>query len=125
MSRVLELQDSRVDYLEWSNGVANLHFSVVYVRASGRHSGSACAEEAELHMRAATLAGPCPPLPNRVAEGFLEVGGIRHELVPLPFKRRAPASLHLQFVDGTELVLTGCAPALVLVGTPIRLEDSD
>jgi hypothetical protein len=30
---------------------------------------------------------PLPMLPNTISEGFLEVGGIRHEVIPLPFAR--------------------------------------
>jgi len=71
----------------------------------------------------ATLSAPLPPLPNTISEGFLEVGGIRHELIPLPFKRKVGAKLYLTFVDGVQTEITGNRPSIELLGTPIYLED--
>jgi len=53
----------------------------------------------------------------------LEVGGIQHQLIPLPFKRKVGARLALSFVDGTWLELIGNKPLLELYGTPIYLEE--
>ena len=67
--------------------------------------------------------GPLPRLPNTISEGFLEVGGIRHEVIPLPFRRKVGARLILVFVDGTGIELIGKRPFLELLGAPIYLED--
>jgi hypothetical protein len=71
----------------------------------------------------ATASGPLPTLPNAISEGFLEVGGIRHELIPLPFKRKVGARLYLLFVDGTQIEIIGTKPAIELLGKAIYLED--
>ena len=63
-----------------------------------------------------------PPLPNMIPDGFLEVGGIKHALIPLPFRRRVAARLFLVFVDGAELEIIGNRPLIELSGTPIYLE---
>ena len=64
-----------------------------------------------------------PPLPNTIAEGFLEVGGIRHELIPLPFKRKVAARLVLVFVDGAQIEIVGDKPIIELKGNAIFLDD--
>ena len=71
----------------------------------------------------AMASGPLPVLPNTISEGFLEVGGIRHELIPLPFRRKVGARLNLVFVDGFQMELMGKRPYIELLGAAIYLED--
>ena len=127
MSSRLELHDSRVSRIELVDGAAMIHFSHAYIHKSkgkpGRDSGTGWSQEAELVLREATVSGPLPPLPNMISEGFLEVGGIRHEFIPLPFKRKVGARLYLLFVDGAQAEIVGEKPILELLGTPIYLED--
>jgi hypothetical protein len=128
MSDALELHDSRVSHIEWLDGVVRVHFSLAYLHKSKGKLGSDPAtlwsQEAELVMLEAVASGPLPPLPNTIDEGFLEVGGIRHELIPLPFKRKVGARLQLQFADGSATELSGKRPFIELLGTPIFLEES-
>ena len=127
MSSGLELHDSRVSYIDLVAGAATVHFSHAYIYKSkgkpGRDPSTGWSQEAELFLLAAAVSGPMPPLPNSISEGFLEVGGIRHELIPLPFKRKVSAKLYLLFVDGTEIAIVGEKPTIELSGTPIYLED--
>ena len=53
----------------------------------------------------------------------LEVGGIRHEMIPLPFQRKVDARLYLVFAGGTQVAIIGKKPFIELLGTPIYLED--
>lgn len=115
----LELYDSRVSRIDLADGIATICFS----HACIYKAKAAWSQEAELVLLAATLPGPLPPLPNTISAGFLEVGGIRHEVIPLPFKRKVAARLYLQFVDGTEIEIVGAKPVLELLGRPIHLED--
>ena len=119
MSSGLELYDSRVGRIDLADGVAKIHFS----HACIHKSKATWSQEAELVLLGATMPGPLPPLPNTISAGFLEVGGIRHELIPLPFKRKVAARLYLQFEDGTEIEIAGAKPILELLGRPIHLED--
>ena len=127
MSSGLELHDSRVSRIELVDGTAMIHFSHAYIHKSkgkpGRDLGTGWSQEAELVLWEAAVSCPLPPLPNTISEGFLEVGGIRHEIIPLPFKRKVGARLYLLFVDGTETEIVGKKPILELLGTPIYLED--
>lgn len=127
MSDSLELYDSRVSRIEWVNDVAKIYFSHACFHKSkgrpGRDAGTVWSQEAELVLWQAVASGPLPALPNTITEGFLEVGGIRHELVPLPFKRKVGARLYLLFADGSEIEIIGNRPLIELLGAPIFLED--
>ena len=127
MSSGLELHDSRVSRIELVDGAAMIHFSHAYIHKSkgkpGREPGTGWSQEAELVLWEAAASGPLPPLPNTISEGFLEVGGIRHDLIPLPFKRKVGARLYLLFVDGAQTEIVGNKPVIELLGRPIYLED--
>jgi hypothetical protein len=127
MRNGLELHDSRVNRIESVGNVARIHFSHACIHKSkgrpGQDSGTVWSQEAELILREASAFGPLPALPNTIAEGFLEVGGIRHELIPLPFKRKVGARLSMFFADGAEIEIIGNRPVIELLGTPIYLED--
>jgi hypothetical protein len=127
MNSGLELPDSRVSSIELVDGLAIVHFSHAYIHKSkgrpGRDSGTGWSQEAELVLRKAVASGPLPALPNTISEGFLEVGGITQELLPLPFQRKVGARLHLLFADGGEVEIVGEKPFIELLGTPIYLEE--
>ncbi|HEX7971764.1 MAG TPA: hypothetical protein VF501_06045 [Thiobacillus sp.] len=127
MSDGLELHDSRISHIAWLDGVASIHFSLACIHKSkgkpGRDAGTLWGQEAELILWEATPSGPLPALPNRIDDGFLEVGGIRHQLIPLPFRRKVGARLSLHFADGADLEIIGQRPLIELLGTPIYLED--
>ena len=123
----MELHDSRVSQIDLSDGVAAIYFSHAYIHKStgtpGRDRGTGWSQEARLVLAEAVASGPLPVLPNTISEGFLEVGGIRHELIPLPFRRKVDAKLNLVFVDGFQIELMGKRPYIELLGTAIYLED--
>jgi hypothetical protein len=123
----LELADSRVSHIDLSDGVAAIYFSYACIHKSqgspGKDRGTAWSQEARLVLSEVEDPAAWPSLPNTISEGFLEVGGIRHELIPLPFKRRVEAKLYLVFIDGVELAMVGTRPFIELLGTPIYLED--
>ena len=127
MSSALELHDSRVSHISLSDGRATIYFSIAYIHKSkgtpGRDSGTVWSQEAELVMEKATLSGTLPPLPNTISDGLLEVGGVKHELIPIPFKRKVAAMLRLTFTDGSEIEIVGQKPILELLGQPVYLED--
>ena len=127
MKRGLELHDSRVSRIEFADGVAMIHFSHGYIHKStgapGRDRGTGWSQEARLIISEAATSGPLQPLPNTIFEGFLEVGGIRHELIPLPFKRKVGVKLYLVFVDGGQIEIVGERPFVELLGAPIYLEN--
>lgn len=127
MGSALELHGSRVDRVDLIDGVATVHFPHAYIHKSkgkpGRDAGSGWSQEAELILAQATVTGALTALPNTVAEGFLEVGGVALEPIPLPFKRKVRARLYLQFADGAAIEVLGDKPFLQLLGSASFLED--
>ena len=127
MSSGLELYDSRVDEVRIVDSDARVHFSHAYIHKSkgrpGRDAGSGWSQEALLVIGGAVLAAPLPVLPNTVADGCLQVGGIRHSVLPLPFRRKAEVDLALVFADGTSLRIFGRGAVLELLGKATYLED--
>ncbi len=127
MSSALELYDSRISRIDEADGIVSVHFSHAYVHKSsgapGKSAGTGWSQEAVLTLFDVSALPELPPLPNTIAEGFLEVGGIRHELIPLPFKRKVGARLVLIFVDGAQIEIVGDRPFIELKGSAIFLED--
>jgi hypothetical protein len=62
-------------------------------------------------------------LPENISDGHLEVGSIRHAVIPLPFRRKVGAKLCLQFADGTATEIVGKRPLVELLGAPGILVD--
>ena len=127
MKSGLELHDSRIDWIEIVDADAHVHFSHAYIHKSkgtpGRDPGTGWSQEAVLIIVGSVGLARLPPLPNTIYDGCLEVGGIKHTLLPLPFTRRADVSLSLVFADRTILELSGRGAAVELLGQAIYLED--
>ena len=128
MSSGLELHDSRVSQIELLDGMATITFSHAYIHKSkgspGKGRGSGWSQEAQLILlEAHGQQSPELLLPNTIFDGYLEVGGIRHTVIPLPFKRKVRAILSLIFIDGGAIEFSGTRPFIELLGTPIYLED--
>ena len=123
----MELHDSRVSQIDVRGNVVSVHFSHAYIHKStgtpGRDRGTGWSQAAWLTLFDVTTIGSLPPLPNTIAEGFLQVGGIKHQVLPLPFRRKVGAELSLVFVDGSQLQIVGHKPFVELLGAPIFLED--
>ena len=127
MKAALELLDSRLDQIGLADGGAIIHFSHAYIHKSagtpGQDPGAGWSQEAQLVLASVSGSRVLPALPNTISDGYLEVGGIRHELIPLPFSRRGKATLSLVFVDGSQLEISGERPVVELSGTAKFLEN--
>lgn len=127
MSSALELHDSRIDHVNVSGADAVVHFSHAYIHKSrgkpGRDPGTGWSQEALLVISGAETTAPLPSLPSAISDGYLEVGGIKHTLLPLPFKRKVDVKLSLVFTDGMRLQITGHGAVVELLGKAIFLED--
>jgi hypothetical protein len=123
----LELHDSRVSAIELAECTVAIYFSHAYIHKSkgspGKDRGTGWSQEARLVLSEVESIEPLPALPNAIDEGYLEVGGIRHELIPLPFARKVGARLCLVFADATQLEIIGKKPFVELLGTAMYLED--
>ena len=128
MASGLELYESRISEIDISEGVATIYFSHAYILKSkgrpGRDSGAGWSQAARLILSEPENHGPGQwSLPSTIAEGYLAVGGIQHEVIPLPFRRKVVTRLHLFFREGGELNLLGSRSCIELLGSPIFLED--
>ena len=127
MKAALELYDSRVSEIAFSGSVAIVHFSHAYIHRSagtpGQDAGTGWSQEAQLVLSEARHLGTSPGMPNTIADGYLEVGGIRHELIPLPFRRKGRAVLVLVFADGSQFEIQGEQPFIELGGDAKLVED--
>lgn len=127
MTSALELYDSRVSRIDETDGIVSVHFSHAYIHKSsgapGKRAGTGWSQEAVLMLFDVSALPELPPLPNTIAEGFLEVGGIRHELIPLPFRRKVGGRLVLVFVGGAQIEIVGDKPVIELKGSATFLED--
>ena len=121
MSSGFELQDSRFGHLELVDGVARVHFPHALVHRArgrpGRSAGGLWSQQAGLTLSEARLLAPAPAA-GTVVEGYLEVGGVRHDILPLPFTRRTAARLYLRLLEGGELQVEGQCPLVELFGRP-------
>ena len=127
MGNALELHDSRISNIELDHGLVTIHFSHAYIHKSkgkpGRDSGTGWSQEADLILYGVTLLKPFPELLGTISEAYLEVGGIKHELVPLPFKRKVVARFWARFENGFEVEIMGNTPIIELHGIALYLED--
>jgi hypothetical protein len=127
MSMELELYNSRVDHIVWEEDAIVLHFSVAYIYKArglpGAAPGSEWSQEAKVILNNATVSSPLPPLPNTIADGFLEIRKIRYEMVPVPYSSTKSGRLYLRFVDNSEVEIIGEKPHIDLIGSPIFLEE--
>jgi hypothetical protein len=126
MGSELELYDARLSYIRFSGDAAEIHFSYAFIHKStgtpGRDTGHGWSQEAVLLLEGAQASEPLPPLPNVIADGYLEAAGHRYELLPLPFEREGACRLHLDFGDGTTLDVRGENPQLRLEGEKVFLD---
>jgi len=127
VNSALELHDSRIDHIDFVDGVATVHFSHAYIHKSkgrvGLAPGTGWSQEARLILENVSALTPIPDLPKAIVDGFIEVGGIRHELIPLPFRRKVSARIWLSFPDGQSLTIVGERPFIELLGQSVFLED--
>jgi hypothetical protein len=127
LKAALELHDSRLDRIDLVDGDAIIHFPHAYIHKSsgtpGKDPGTGWSQEAQLVLASATYSGILPSLPTTISDGYLEVGSIRHELIPLPFSRRGTATLALVLSDGTRFEVSGEKPVVELVGVAKYLEN--
>jgi hypothetical protein len=125
MAGILEFFEARVSHLEWVAGEVRVRFARAHLhRPAGQAGGGAgWSQEAVLVLHDARLHGAQPRLPNTVVGGWLEIGGVRHEALALPFHRKVPAVLSLEFADGGQLVIHGRRPLVELLGEPMAADD--
>ena len=127
MSKGIELFQSRISHVEWSDGLLTLHFPHAYIYQAkgtpGRDPGTGWSQEVELLLEDASVETPTATLPNMIEDGYFEMDGERFEIIPLPLGEHDTGHLHLLLADGSELDVEGRNPVIKLIGKAKRLED--
>lgn len=127
MNRALELFESRVDRLWAADGRLEVHFSHGYIHESrgepGSDPGTAWSQELLIVVHDAHVHDDDIRLPDDIVGGWVEAGGERYELVPLPFSRPGGASLRLELRGGGAVQATGRGVSVRPLDAPIFLEE--
>ncbi len=127
MNRALELFESRVDRLSARDGELHVHFSHGYIHQTrgepGSDPGTAWSQELVIVMDQARVENDAVRLPDDIVAGWLEAGGVRYELVPLPFSRPGEVRLRLELRGGSVLQASGRGVSVRLLDAPIFLEN--
>jgi hypothetical protein len=129
-NRVIEIHDSVLAAVSFSQGEARLHFSSVYIHQSEglplRDAGSGWVQEAVLRIHDGTVEGAFPEFPVDLSDGQTRIGkDILDNEIPVPLRHEGEFELRLQAMwQGQALVsFTGTGAELELLGEPKYVEE--
>jgi len=129
-NRSIEIHDSVLAGVSFSQGEAQLHFSSVYVHHSegvpGRDAGSGWTQEAILRINNATVEGSFLEFPVDLSDGKIQLGNqtLDNE-IPVPLRHKGPFALRLRAMWQEQRVVsfTGSGAELELLGEPEYVEE--
>jgi hypothetical protein len=128
-NRAIEIHDSVLASVSFSQGEAHLHFSTVYIHQSeglpGRDAGSGWVQEAVLRIHDATMEGALSEFPVDLTDGETRMGqNILDNEIPVPLRHKGPFELRLQAKsDGQVVSFAGSGAELELLGDPEYVEE--
>jgi hypothetical protein len=130
MNSAIELHDSVICQIQEIGRDVVVEFSPAYVHKSqgrpGIDPGSGWSQNARLTLTGALVSADLPALPESVSDGDLNVAGRKHSnLLPVPLTASGPIELRLVFRSGHEVVISGDAIELKLMGEVRCLEEFD
>jgi hypothetical protein len=126
MNSAIELHDSTIAVIFYSNDAAIVVFSNVYIHESDRpgwDAGSVWAQRAEMVIGNAAEVELPEAWPCEIAHGEYELSGIKHSnMIPLPFSHTGEFRIKLDVFDGHDefrtIELSGQSAELTLLGEP-------
>ena len=129
-NRSIEIHDSVLAGVSFSQGEAQLHFSSVYVHHSegvpGRDAGSGWTQEAILRINNATVEGSFLEFPVDLSDAKIQLGNqtLDNE-IPVPLRHKGPFALRLRAMWQEQRVVsfTGSGAELELLGEPEYVEE--
>jgi hypothetical protein len=129
-NRAIEIHDSVLADVSFSQGEAHLHFSTVYIHQSegvpGRDAGSGWVQEAVLRIHDASMEGAFSEFPVDLTDGQTRMGpNILDNEIPVPLRHKGAFELRLKAMwHGQEVVsFVGSGAELELLGEPEYVED--
>ena len=127
-NRAIELHDSTIENLLRESVKVTILFSPAYVHKAkgepGIDPGSGWLQKSALIIGSGEISGALPEFPTDISCGDMILDGVKSEnLIPIPFSFSGDFRLHLTFVSGNKVVVTGSSANLVLYGEPEYLDE--
>ena len=129
-NRAIEIHDSVLAAVSFSQGEAKLHFSSVYIHQSegvpSRDTGSGWVQEAILRTHDAKMEGAFSEFPVDLADGQTQMReNILDNEIPVPLRHKGAFELRLQAMwqEQVSVSFTGSGAELELLGEPEYLEE--
>ena|SRR5579871_766435 len=121
-NRCIEIHDSILAGVSFSQGEARLHFASVYIHQSegapGRDAGTGWTQEAILRIDNATVEGSFFKFPVSLSDGNIQLGRqLFDNEVPVPLRHNGSIAVRLIGGESGEIVsFTGSGAELELLG---------
>jgi len=130
VNSAIEFHDSVISRIQEIGRCVVVEFSPSYVHESdgqpGIDTGSGWIQNARVTLTGASVSGNRPLLPESLWDGSLRVGGQKYDnLFPIPLQACGPVELHLVFLSGNEVVVSGEAIEFELIGEATYVEEVD
>jgi hypothetical protein len=129
-NRVIEIHDSVLASVSFSNDEAQLHFSPAYIHQSegvpSHDAGSGWVQKAILHIRGASMEGAFSEFPVELADGEIRLEeNILVNEIPVPLRHSGKFGLRLEAMwHGQQVVsFTGNGAELELLGEAKYVEE--
>ena len=113
MNSALDLHDSFVAEVRQIDGTLNLRLAPAVVHRSpgtpGVSPGEVFAQDAQLSFRGVQAPSPIIASPGRISDGSVQVNGVAHSVLALPFLLAGAIEATIQFQSGSCLSVTASA----------------
>ena len=124
-NRIIELHNSTVSTITTEGRSVIVSFSAAYIHHGnpGLDADTGWIQPARLEIKEASMKGEFPSA-NTILDGVLWVGNVEHSnFIPIPFDTLDTVRLHLEFVSGNPVTLTGKGATLEIFGEPKLIEN--
>lgn len=129
-NRSIEIHDSVLAAVSFSQGEAQLHFSSVYIHQSegipGRDAGIGWFQQAVLRIHDARVEGAFSEFPVDLTTGQTQMGqNILDNEIPIPLRHKGAFELRLQAMWQGQVIVSfaGSGAELELLGEPGDVEE--
>jgi hypothetical protein len=129
-NRAIEIHDSVLASVSFSQGEAHLHFSSVYIHESEgaplRDAGTGWVQKAVLRIHKANVEGSFSEFPADLGGGHTQMGqNVLDNQIPVPLRYKGAFELRLEAMWQGQAVVsfTGWGAELELLGEPEYVEE--
>jgi hypothetical protein len=129
-NRAIEIHDSVLAAISFTQGEAQLHFSSVYIHQSedvpGRNAGTGWVQKAVLRIHEARVDGSFSEFPVNLTNGQIRMGeNVLENEIPVPLHHKGAFELRLQAMWQNQVTVsfTGSRAELELLGEPKYVEE--